>query len=99
MIGGTAVRVLVVDDEKSILNEMQRMLSGCCAVDCADNAVEAVEKAKERDYDFALMDFRMPRYDGLWLMRNWKLPRRTKIILMTGYLTKELVKQMFALGI
>ena len=75
------------------------MLSASCIVDCANTAVEAIEKAKTCHYDFVLMDFHMPDHDGLWLMHNWKLPRKTKIILMTGYLTQELLKQMLELGI
>ena len=96
---GAAVRVLVVDDEPMIRMVVQRMLNDCCIVDCAGTALEAVEKAKDGDYDFALMDLHMPEYDGLWLMQNWKLPRKTKVILMTGHVTKEIVRQMFKLGI
>ena len=93
------MRVLVVDDEKMILAVMQRLLKNCCEVDCAGGAIEAMEKTGKNEYDFVLLDFMMPKYDGMWLMRNWKLPNRTKIILMTGYQNKELVRQMFDLGI
>ena len=93
------MRVLIVDDEKNILSAMQRMLGDCCSVDCACSAVEAVEKAKAGEYDFVLLDFMMPQRDGLWFMNNCRFHRKTKVILLTGYLNKELVKQMFKLGV
>ena len=93
------MRVLIVDDEKMILTVMQRLLRDCCEVDCAGGAIEAMEKTSGKEYDFVLLDFMMPKYDGLWLMRNWKLPSRTKIILVTGYQNKELMRQMFELGV
>ena len=93
------MRVLIVDDEEKVLMAMRRMLSDCCAVDCAGNAAEALEKTKESQYDFVLLDFNMPKQDGLWFMRNCKLPRKAKIILLTAYLNKQLVKEMFKLGL
>ena len=93
------MRVLIVDDEEKVLLAMRRMLSDCCAVDCAGSATEAMEKAKSGEYDFVLLDFNMPKQDGLWFMRNCRLPRKAKIILLTAYLNKQLVKEMFKLGL
>ena len=93
------MRVLVVDDEQMILTAMQRLLRDSCAVDCAGGAIEAMEKVKQVDYDFVLLDYMMPNHDGRWFMRNCQFPSKTKIILVTGYANKELVRQMFELGI
>ena len=93
------MRVLIVDDEQQDLTVMQRMLSDCHDVDCASTADEAMEKAKQGDYDFVLLDFMVPEHDGLWLMSNCHFPRKTKVILVTGHLTRELVNQMFRMGI
>jgi response regulator of citrate/malate metabolism len=40
----------------------------------------------------------MPVNDGIWFMKNAKLPRRTRVILMTAFVDNEVISQMFKLG-
>jgi CheY-like chemotaxis protein len=94
------MKILLVDDEASLLYAMRAMLAEHrYEVDCLDNASEAVAMAEEGGYDLVLIDYRMPDNDGLWFMEHVKLPRGTKALLMTGHVNREIIKRMFKLGV
>jgi len=61
-----AMRVLIVDDHP-VNREMMRLM--LAAADCetveATDGLEAVQRAREGDFDLILMDVRMPHLDGL----------------------------------
>ncbi len=60
-----AKRVLVVDDEKLIVKGIRFSLEqDGYEVDCAYDGDEAIEWAKEREYDVVLLDVMLPRHDG-----------------------------------
>ena len=59
-------KVLVVDDEKLIVKGIRFSLEqDSMEVDVAYDGEEAVEKAKEKDYDIILLDIMLPKLDGL----------------------------------
>lgn len=57
-------RVLVIDDETSVLRAVQRILRGTYEVDVAASGSEALAKLLETDYDAVLCDLQMPSPDG-----------------------------------
>jgi DNA-binding response OmpR family regulator len=94
------MKILVVDDDRRLLEEINKILSrNGHSADCIDNADRAVEMAGLNRYDFVLVDYRMPEHDGFWFMKNVSLPRNTKTLLVTSYIDKTVVKQMFNAGI
>ena len=93
-------RVLAVDDDSRILQVLRFILEDHgFEVHDANSALEGLEKAKSNDYDFVLVDLKMPDNDGLWFVRNAKLPRKTKVLLVTAYLDRNIVNEMFKYGI
>ncbi len=63
-----AKKVLVVDDEPSILNAVGIALAGeGLEVECASNAVEALEKMEQTFYDLVIIDVFMPEMSGVQL--------------------------------
>lgn len=59
-------RVLVVDDEKLIVKGIRFSLEQeGMEVDCAYDGEEALEKAKEKEYDMILLDIMLPKLTGL----------------------------------
>ncbi|MDD4869040.1 MAG: response regulator [Kiritimatiellae bacterium] len=94
------MEILVIDDDTRLLEEVRRILtSNGHLTDCVDNADDAVTILGSNLYDFVLVDYRMPKHDGLWFMRNAPLPRHTKTLLVTSYVDRNVIKQMFNAGI
>lgn len=65
-------RILVVEDHpvnRMVLMGMLKRL-GASAPDVAENGVEALEKAAQKEYDIVLMDSQMPVMDGLEATRQ-----------------------------
>ena len=53
---------------------------------------------KDGAYDFVLLDFKMPTHDGIWFMKNAEIPQSTKVLLVTAYVNREVINEMFKLG-
>ena len=93
------MKILVLDDEQSILDMVGGMLEKHGhKVDCAVDAVAAVGMTERKKYDMVLFDYRMPEKDGLWFLKNAKLPSETKAVLMTAYGNRKLINESFKLG-
>ena len=59
------MRALVVDDEKLIVKGLKFSLEQeGYEVDCAYDGQEAIDKAKETEYDIILLDLMLPIYNG-----------------------------------
>ncbi len=59
------MRSLVIDDTPSIALVISGLLGDDFSVDEASDGIEAFLKAKSGTYDLALMDIRMPNFDGI----------------------------------
>jgi DNA-binding NtrC family response regulator len=94
------VKILVVDDDAIVIKSCRRILEAegfeVSSVPSADKALEAL---KSYDFDLLLIDVKMPKHDGMYLMReikkNWpEIP----IIIMSGYPTPETIAEVLKLG-
>jgi len=81
--------VLVVDDEKHILNVLRDTLTHFgYRVSCANSAAEALAAIRSELFDAAITDIRMPDMSGLELLREIKKQDESiEVIVMTGYPT------------
>jgi two-component system response regulator HydG len=79
--------ILVVDDDKSILRTLTRILKKQdYKVDTAETGKEAIEKAENKHYDLALVDIRLPDTDGTELLAKLKRQLQNTIkIMITGF--------------
>lgn len=80
-------RILVVDDDESIRKVLQTILGDSgYYVDTAENAKEAIHKSRQKVYNLALIDIRLPDMEGTQLLTKMKetTPGMRKIII-TGY--------------
>jgi len=93
------MKLLMLDDDCDLLSALKDLLSKYDhEVECCDNAKEAVERVSNGNYDFVFVDYKMPGNDGIWFMHNARIPRKTKVLLMTAYVNRDVIKKMFALG-
>ena len=94
------MRILVVDDDAIVIKSCRRILEAeGFEVTTVPSADEALEKIKNYDFDLLLIDVKMPKHDGIFLMReikkNWPdIP----IIVMSGYPTPETIADVLKLG-
>jgi DNA-binding response OmpR family regulator len=94
------MKILVVDDDAIVIRSCKRILQAegfeVSAVPSADSALETM---KTSDFDLLLIDVKMPKRDGMYLMReikkNWpEIPT----IIMSGYPTPETIAEVLGLG-
>ena len=81
-------KVLMVDDEKDILDFFTKAFQGFSHIDflASTSAQKGVEIAKAERPEVVLMDLRMPGMNGEEALRELKsLLPKTKFIIMTGW--------------
>jgi DNA-binding NtrC family response regulator len=94
------MKILVVDDEDIVLESCQAVfeLEGfeVMLVPSADKAIEAM---KNDNFALLLIDVKMPKHDGMYLMGKIKEQwPNIPIIVMSGYCTTETIKEAFKMG-
>jgi len=84
----TGAKILVVDDEPTILRFLSQILTDeGHRVEAVDNAAEALEKIKSERYNLILLDIKLPGMSGMELYENIRRMARTlarRVIFITG---------------
>jgi DNA-binding NtrC family response regulator len=85
------MRILVVDDERNIVEVLAVLLSRQgYEVDMALSGEEAMELIKNKPFDLMLTDVRMGEMDGLTLLKQaLNLQRDLSVVVMTAYSTVD----------
>jgi DNA-binding NarL/FixJ family response regulator len=87
-------RILVVDDHDVVRQGVRLILRAhpeWQVVAEAEDGVEAIDKTKSLDPDLVILDFSMPRKDGLEVLRELtRLQVRSKVLILTMHDSKEL---------
>ena len=79
------MRLLVVEDEVDLLESLaQALREGGYAVDTADNGDDGYFKAKTWDYDAILLDWMLPKLNGIELLRRLRRDKKTPVLLLTA---------------
>ena len=94
-------RVLVVDDESSIRELLQKTLALAeYDVDTAPDGRAALERLRLGNYDLLIADLKMPGMDGLTLIREAKrLKTDLPVIIITGFSTESSAIEAVNLGV
>ncbi|MDH3566314.1 MAG: response regulator [Desulfobacteraceae bacterium] len=97
---GTAAKIMVVDDEKQICQNVEKILSkNNYEVIRATSAKEALEKMAKDSFSLLISDIVMPEMNGLEFLKlvkkEWPL---TKAVMMTAYASTDTAVKAIRLG-
>jgi CheY-like chemotaxis protein len=95
-----SARILVVDDDRDICRNLSDILTDLgYQVDFAHDGLSAMELVRQRPYDVALLDLKMPGMDGLTLYRQIKEYRASTVsLLVTAYACPATAAEALAAG-
>ena len=81
------IRVLLVDDEEELVSTLGERLSlRGIEAQWVTSAEDALKEVRERDYDLAILDVRLPKISGLKLKTKMEeLAPGMKFIFLTGH--------------
>jgi excisionase family DNA binding protein len=98
---GGRPRVLVVDDEASIRDLLQKTLALAeYDVDVAQDGRSALERIRMNAYDLLIADLKMPGVDGLSVIREAKrFKSGLPVIIITGFSTESSAIEAVNLGV
>ena len=94
------VSILVVDDEESVRDSLYNwFIDDGYAVECAENAKQALSMLESRDFDIILADIKMPGMDGMEMHRRIKTLNKEPIfIIMTAFASVDTAVQALKNG-
>jgi len=95
------MRILVAEDETIIRLDLCGLLerAGYEVVAEARDGEEALELARLREPDLALMDVKMPRLDGIEAARRMLEERPIPIVILTAFDQRDLVERAAEAGV
>ncbi len=101
--GGSAFKVLVVDDSMFVTKQIGQILSseGFNVVGTAADGLEGVEKYKELypNVDLVTMDITMPRMDGVSALEKIiEFDKDAKVVMISALGKQDLVKKALLIG-
>lgn len=101
----TKTRLLVVDDNKSLVEMIKEYFSDSADIKIAydandgSDAIRIIE-AKQEEFDVLLLDLIMPNKDGLSVLEYMKEKNISKkIIVLTSYNTQDMIRKVSELGV
>ena len=92
--------ILVVDDETEIGKLLKGLFDSMgCQTEVAENGDDAFRRIQKIDYDIILLDFNLPDFDGMDLLKQTRqIKPYIPVIIITGFGTVELAVNAFRSG-
>jgi two-component system nitrogen regulation response regulator NtrX len=83
---GHNLKMLCVDDNDDLRENLaQQFINEDFDVDKASDGAMALDLIKEKNYDIVLLDLKMPRMDGLSVLKEMrKIKKNPHVIMLTG---------------
>ena len=92
-------RILVADDEEGIRESLSLILGEEYELDFAKDGEETLAKVGAEPYELVLLDIKMPKRDGLEVLRQLKAKGAgVPVLVLTAYQSVELAKEAVKLG-
>ncbi|MFZ2162637.1 MAG: response regulator [Sideroxyarcus sp.] len=78
-------KLLLVDDERNVLNALRRELKEFFEIDAFDSPAEALEHGKNIQFDLVVADYLMPGMNGLEFLKKFRLLQPdASLLLLSG---------------
>lgn len=96
----TGNKILLVDDEEEFARTMaERLEARGLRVEVAFSGEEALERAREKNFDAIILDLAMPGMDGIDTLKKFReINPDLQIIILTGQATVEKGVEAMKLG-
>jgi DNA-binding NtrC family response regulator len=92
-------RILVADDEEGIRESLNLILGDAHDLVFSHDGQEALDRLRNERFDLALLDVKMPKLDGLEVLKQLQgRSPATPILMLTAYQSVELAKEAIKLG-
>ena len=92
-------RILIADDEEGIRESLTLILGDTYDLDFATNGEETLAKLRHKAFDVMLLDIKMPKLDGLEVLKRVKQQGNgMPVLMLTAYQSVELAKEAVRLG-
>lgn len=93
-------QILVIDDEKDVCDIFKKALTqeGYTVLTALDG-LSGLKTVKEKKPDIVLLDLKMPKMDGIEVLRHIKkIDKNIVVIIITGYGTMDTARVAMKLG-
>jgi DNA-binding NtrC family response regulator len=92
-------RILVADDEEGIRESVNLILGSEYELAFALDGQETLDTLKRERFDLLLLDIKMPKLDGLEIMKRLHAQQADlAVLILTAYQSVELAKEAVKLG-
>lgn len=94
-------RILIADDEEGIRESLSLILGDQYELAFVHDGEGALEAMQQPSFDMVLLDIKMPKMDGLEVLRTLRRQGKTDlppVIMLTAYQSVELAKEAVKLG-
>ena len=92
-------RILIADDEEGVRESLNLILSDHYDVTMVTDGAAALAKATQEPFDMVCLDIKMPKMDGLDVLRQLKQRGvRSAVLMVTAYQSVELAQEAVRLG-
>ena len=94
-------RILIADDEEGIRESLSLILGEHYELIFVHDGEGALEALRQPSFDMVLLDIKMPKMDGLEVLRTLQREGRNHlppVIMLTAYQSVELAKEAVKLG-
>ena len=93
------LRILVADDEEGIRESLSLILGEEYDLEFSIDGQDTLAKLTQQRYDLVLLDIKMPKLDGLEVMKRLRDEQiAVPVLMLTAYQSVELAKEAVKLG-
>src|SRR5690625_627075 len=95
-------KILIIEDEASIRRVLKNILTEenkNYTVEEAEDGLKGMEKIKSTDYDLVLCDIKMPKMDGIEVLKaTMKIKPDTNVVMISGHGDLETAVECMKIG-